>query len=298
MIEKIELPWLLSFQSVFELRSFKQAAEALGLPSSNVSRHVALLEETLNVRLLERTTRRMSPTEAGQRLYDQILPLLAALDGGLEGICKQGQEVSGHLRVLMPDLPILAKQLASFCSRYPDLTLSCDTGLVPTKGLLDGFDLVLQFGRGGLDDSDWVATELMRWPSVVVATPELVTRYEDNLSLENLVNLPCITSLSALNGSPWVFKNGKQTSTIHVTSQYRVNSAHMAKEAALSGLGFAILPQQTCLADIQQGKLIALTFDKTPEDLVLYAYSGRLKHSARKVKALLDHLHFEKIQTR
>jgi DNA-binding transcriptional LysR family regulator len=295
MIEKIELTWLLSFQSVFELRSFKQAAEALGLPSSNVSRHVALLEETLNVRLLERTTRRMSPTEAGQTLYDQILPLLAALDEGLEGICKQGQEVSGHLRVLMPDLPILAKQLASFCARYPDLTLSCDTGLVPTKGLLDGFDVVLQFGRGGLDDSDWVATELMRWPSVVVATPELVTRYEGHLSLENLVNLPCITSLSALSGSPWVFKNGKQTSAIHVTSQYRVNSAHIAKEAALSGLGFAILPQQICHADIQQGKLIALTFDKTPEDLVLYAYSGRHKHSARKVKALLDHLHFEKI---
>tara|TARA_R110001606_G_scaffold397785_1_gene575227 strand:- start:61 stop:300 length:240 start_codon:yes stop_codon:yes gene_type:complete len=67
----------------------------------------------------------------------------------------------------------------------------------------------------------------------------------------------------------------------------------MVKEAALSGLGFAIIPQQTCLADIQQGKLIVLTFDKEPEDLVLYTYSGRLKHSARKIKALLDHLYFE-----
>jgi DNA-binding transcriptional LysR family regulator len=290
MINKIELPWLLSFQSVYEQRSFKQAASQLDLPSSNVSRHVALLEEALNLRLLERTTRRMSPTEAGKQVYDQVIPLLAALDEELEGICQQSQQVSGHLRILMPDLPILARQLASFCAIYPHLTLSCETGLVPDEGILDGLDMIIQFGRGGLKDSDWVATELMRWPSVVVATPEFTERYKADISLNNLINLPCITTLSALNGSPWVFKKGRQTSKVDVISQYRVNSANMAKEAALAHLGLAILAKPSCLNELQQGTLIEIKLEQEPADLVLYAYSGKLKKSAKKVKALLEYL--------
>ncbi|WP_232848593.1 LysR family transcriptional regulator [Bowmanella yangjiangensis] len=290
LLEKIELAWLFSFKQVFEHKSFKQAAFALNLPSSNVSRHVALLEEVLGLRLLERTTRRMSATEAGSALYEQVLPMLDAMDGRLMEIGAQGNEVAGHLKLLMPDLPLLAKWLAEFCVRHPRLSLSCDTNLAPTQGLEDGVDLLLQYGRGPLLDSAWVAKELARWPSRVVGAPQLITRYSDQLSLGRFKQLPCITSLSALNGTPWIFKDGRATFTLPVYSAYRVNSAHLAKEAALAGLGFAILPAVSCLNECQQGLLQEVVLEKDPEDLVLYAvFNGRHK-TARKVTALLDFL--------
>jgi len=92
MIEKVELQWLLSFQCVYEQLSFKLAAEQLQLPTSNVSRHVALLEKQLNLRLLQRTTRKMIATAAGKQLYQSITPLIQAMNDSLEEVSVSGQD--------------------------------------------------------------------------------------------------------------------------------------------------------------------------------------------------------------
>lgn len=288
MIEKIELQWLLSFQAVYEQLSFKRAAEQLQVPASNVSRHVALLEQQLNLRLLERTTRKMIPTAAGKQLYQSITPLTQAMNDALEGVSQYGDCLSGHLKIIMPDLPFMAEVVADFCLRYPQIQLSCDTQLNPTEGVLDGFDLVLRFGRGPLEDSGWVAKEILRWSSCVVAAPQLLKHHPLPSSPEELSKVPCITSLSVLQGMPWRFK---QNQTIQVQSSYKVNSGNMAKAAALKGLGFAILPMHACRAEIDSGSLIRVDLNREPEDLVLYAfYSGR-KYPLEKVKVLLEHLH-------
>lgn len=287
MIEKMELQWLLSFQVVYEQLSFKLAAEQLQLPTSNVSRHVALLEQQLNLRLLERTTRKMIPTAAGKQLYQSIIPLTQAMDGALEEVSLYGDSLSGHLKVITPDLPFLADIFADFCLQHPQIQLSCDTQLNPSEGLLEGFDLVLRFGRGPLEDSGWVAKEILRWPSCVVAAPQLLKRHALPLSLEELSEGPCITSLSVLQGMPWRFQQGQ---TLQVQSSFKVNSGQIAKAAALKGLGFAILPLHACQAEIDNGALIKIELEQEPEDLVLYAfYSGR-KYPLEKVKVFLQHL--------
>lgn len=287
MIENIELQWLLSFQAVYQHLSFKQAAGQLQLPTSNVSRHVALLEQQLGLRLLERTTRKMVPTNAGKHLYQSITPLTQAMNDTLEEVSLHGDSLTGYLKIITPDLPFLADIVADFCLRHPQLQLSCDTQLNPTEGLFEGFDLVLRFGRGSLDDSGWVAREILRWPSCVVAAPSLLEQQPLPDSLEQLSNGPCITSLSVLQGMPWRFK---QNQILQVQSSYKVNSGHMAKAAALKGLGFAILPIHACQPDIDNGSLIKLDLDYEPEDLVLYAfYSGR-NYPLEKVKVFLEHL--------
>ncbi len=287
MIEKIELQWLLSFQAVYEQLSFKLAAEQLEIPTSNVSRHVALLEQNLGLRLLERTTRKMISTAAGKQLYQSITPLTCAINDALEEVSQFGDSLSGHLKVVMPDLPFLAEIIADFCFEHTQINLSCDTHLNPQEGLLDGYDLVLRFGRGALEDSGWVAKEIIRWPSCVVASPRLLEHTALPTSLSDMSKVPCITSLSVLQGMPWRFK-GEQT--IQVQSDYKVNSGHMAKAAALKGLGFAILPMHACQTEIDNGSLIKIALNCEPEDLVLYAlYSGR-KYPLAKVKAFLDHL--------
>ncbi len=287
MIEKIEIQWLLSFQAVYEKLSFKLAAEQLQLPTSNISRHVALLEQQLNLRLLERTTRKMIPTASGKQFYQSISPLTQAMNDTLEEVSLYGNSLAGHLKIILPDLPFIAEIIADFCLEYPRIQLSCDTQLNPKEGLLDGFDLVLSFGRGRLEDSGWVAKEILRWPSSVVAAPELLKKYPLPRSLDDLSKVPCITTLSVLQGMPWRFKK-KQT--IQVQSSYKVNSGNIAKAGALKGLGFAILPTHACQTEIDNGFLINIELNSEPEDLVLYAfYSGKI-YPLDKVKVFLEHL--------
>jgi len=287
MIENIEIQWLMSFQAVYEKLSFKQAAEQLQLPTSNVSRHVSLLEQALNLRLLERTTRKMIATGAGLQLYQSITPLMQAMDDTLHQVSLQGESLSGHLKIIMPDLAFLADITMDFCHQHPKIQLSCDTQLNPTQGVIDGFDLILSFARGPLEDSGWVAKEVLRWPSCVVATPELIQNHPIAGNLEGLNQVPCITSLSVLQGMPWRFKNHQ---SLQVTSSYKVNSGQLAKAAALKGLGFAILPRHACQPEIDNGTLMKVELDHEPEDLVLYAfYSGR-KYPLEKVKAFLSAL--------
>ncbi len=287
MIEKIELQWLLSFQAVYEQLSFKRAAEQLQLPTSNVSRHVALLEQQLNLRLLERTTRKMITTTAGKQLYQSITPLTQAMNDTLQEVSLHSNSLSGHLKIILPDLPFMAEIIADFCLCHPKIQLSCDTQLNPKEGLLDGFDLILSFGRGPLEDSGWVAKEILRWPSCVVAAPQLLENYPLPRSLDELSKVPCITSLSVLQGMPWRFK---QQQSIQVQSSYKVNSGNIAKAAAVKGLGFAILPIHACRANIDNGSLIKIDLNFEPEDLVLYAFYSGKKFPLEKVKVFLEHV--------
>ncbi|AZZ97149.1 LysR family transcriptional regulator [Pseudoalteromonas sp. R3] len=287
MIERSDLQWLLSFLAVYEQLSFKRAAQQRQLPTSNVSRHVALLEQHLNIRLLERTTRKMRPTAAGTRLYQTLKPLTLAMNDALVEVSQQSSQLSGHLKIVIPDLPILAELITHFCQLHPDIQLSCDTQLNPTEGVLEGFDMIVRFDRGTLEDSGWVAKTLLHFPSCVVASPELITSRGLPDSLDMLSKMPCISSFTVLQGAPWRFKGNK---TLHLPSRYKVNSGHMAKAAALKGLGFAILPEHACEAEIAAGTLVKVPLDHEPEDLILYAfYSGR-KYPQKKVTALLSHI--------
>ncbi len=177
MFDNVDQIWLKSFHCVYENNSFKRAAECLNIPTSNISRHIALLEEKLNIRLFNRTTRRMTPTEAGEELYSSTRPLLEQLNAALETVTRHSHTVTGELRILMPDTPVLAKAVVTFCTQYPSISLSCDTTLNPKDDVIDSFDVILSFHRGTLSDSNWVAREIKRWPSAILAAPQLIEKY-------------------------------------------------------------------------------------------------------------------------
>ncbi|PSU99989.1 LysR family transcriptional regulator [Photobacterium kishitanii] len=291
MLEKIDQQWLKSFHCVYENNSFKRAAEFLSLPTSNISRHIALLEERLKVRLFDRTTRRITPTEAGEQLYLRTQPLLDKLNNALEEITQHSHEVIGQLRVLMPDSPTLAQAVVSFCAKHPSISLCCDTSISPKEDLLDGFDVVLSFHRGKLSDNNWIAKEIKRWPSAVVASPTLIQSYPYLFKITDLNHVPCISSLSALNGIPWIFKDTKgELITQKVHSSFKVNSGYLAKLGALTDLGFAILPIEFCCEEIEIGSLKIVELEYKPEDLVLYAFYASRKHVAKKIPMFIEHL--------
>ncbi|ENM5825269.1 LysR family transcriptional regulator [Vibrio metoecus] len=293
MLDKIEQQWLKSFHCVYENNSFKRAAEFLGLPTSNVSRHVALLEERLDIRLFDRTTRRIAATDAGDHLYLRTQPLLEKLNDALEEVTLHANQVIGQLNVLMPDSPALAQAVVSFCLQHPSISLCCDTSISPKEDLLDGFDIVLSFHRGKLEDNSWVAQEIKRWPSVVVASPQILQRFPRPFQMSDLKHVPCINSFTAINGAPWIFKNAKGELIIQkVQSAFKVNSGHLAKTGAISGLGFAILPTEFCQSEIEVGTLEVVEMEYQPADLVLYAFYSSRKHLAKKIKMFIEHLKY------
>lgn len=291
MLEKIEQQWLTSFHCVYENMSFKRASEFLQLPTSNVSRHISMLEERLDTRLFDRTTRKTAPTNAGEHLYLLTQPLLSKLNDALEEVTRHSQEAVGQLRVLMPDSPPLANAVVSFCEQYPSISLCCDTSISPKEDLFDGFDIILKFHRGRLEDSNLVAREIKRWPSVVVGSPKLLERYPTPFQTTDLQHIPCISSLTAINGTPWVFKKDSgELSTQKVRSSFKVNSGHLAKTGAISGLGLAILPIETCQAEINSGALKIIEMEYQPDDLVLYAFYASRKHVANKIPMFIEHI--------
>ncbi|ENM5725901.1 LysR family transcriptional regulator [Vibrio mimicus] len=291
MLEKIDQQWLKSFHCVYENNSFKRAVEFLNLPTSNVSRHIALLEDRLSTRLFDRTTRRITPTYAGEHLYLRTQPLLDRLDEALEEVTQHSHEIVGQLKILMPDSPALAQAVVSFCTLYPSISLCCDTSISPKEDLLDGFDVILSFHRGKLEDSSWVAMEIKRWPSAVVASPQFLQRYAKPSQITDLKYLPCISSFTSLNGTPWIFKNMKgECITQRVKSSFKVNSGYLAKSGALAGLGLAILPIESCRDEIAAGTLEMLELEYKPEDLVLYAFYASRKHLAKRIPMFIEHL--------
>ncbi|WP_432467900.1 LysR family transcriptional regulator [Agarivorans sp. Z349TD_8] len=293
MLDKIEQQWLKSFHCVYENNSFKRAAEFLGLPTSNVSRHIALLEDRLDTRLFDRTTRRIAPTDAGEHLYLRTQPLLDKLNDALEEVTQHSHQVMGQLKVLMPDSPALAQALVSFCIQHPSVSLCCDTSISPKEDLLDGFDIVLSFHRGKLEDNNWVAKEIQCWPSAVVASPKILQSFPRPFQITDLKHVPCISSFTAINGTPWIFKNAKgELITQKVQSSFKVNSGHLAKTGAISGLGFAILPIEFCQTEICSGALEVVEMEYQPDNLVLYAFYSSRKHLAKKIPMFIEHLKY------
>nr|WP_282099260.1 substrate binding domain-containing protein [Pseudoalteromonas luteoviolacea] len=220
-------------------------------------------------------------------LFDSLTPNLLAIEEALVSAKQGGEVVAGHLKVMTPDLPFMADIVAEFVVNHPQLRFSCDTQLNPKGGLLDGFDVVLTFNRGQLDDSGWVAKEMCRWASCVVAAPSLLDKHTNIDTLEALSKQPCITTHSVMQGMPWRFKDNI---TLNVQSRFKVNSGHMAKSAALKGIGFALLPLHACAAEIASGELVKINLNNEPEDLVLNAFYSGKKHVPVKVKRFIEHV--------
>lgn len=289
----VDLNLLKVFISVASLGSFARAAQQLVMPTSNVSRSIKQLEEQLNCRLIERTTRRMRLTEQGSILLKQSQKLYLELDETLDQISHPNR-ITGTLRITVPSEAgslLLAELLADFALLHPQLAIHCDTQLMPLDVIKDDIDLLLTFHRGVLENSSYHSRIIQSWESIVVAAPSLIMKTGRPNYLAELADMPCISSFSALFGQPWIFINQKkQQQKISINSQYRVNSGILAKAAALKGVGYAILAQEACQLEIKQGLLEAIDFNEKPAPIELRAIYASRSSLSPKINAFLKYL--------
>lgn len=280
------------FVAVVERESFVGASKLLEMPTSNVSRCISQLEEKLDLQLIERSTRHMKVTQAGQLLYTRAKPLLEALEQTETELTLRQMQLKGPLRICIPTEigpALLGSVIAEFACQYPDLEISCVTNLSGFESLRDDLDLAIIISRGQMDNSDYIARHLVTIPCTIVAAPSLIQRYSTPTHIQQFEELPCITTVSALKGAPWQFVNKKgEFDTIKVKGHYRVNSGEMAGQAAVAGIGFAILSKQACQPYISDGRLIEIEFEQAVAPLQLFALYSDRRYLPAKTRALID----------
>ncbi len=280
------------FVAVVEKESFVGASKFLEMPTSNVSRCISQLEEKLDLQLIERSTRHMKVTQAGQLLYTRAKPLLEALEQTETELTLRQMQLKGPLRICIPTEigpALLGSVIAEFACQYPDLEISCVTNLSGFESLRDDLDLAIIISRGQMDNSDYIARHLVTIPCTIVAAPSLIQRYGTPTHIQQFEELPCITTVSALKGAPWQFVNKKgEFETIKVKGHYRVNSGEMAGQAAVAGIGFAILSKQACQPYISDGRLIEIEFEQAVAPLQLFALYSDRRYLPAKTRALID----------
>lgn len=280
------------FIAVVERESFVGASKLLEMPTSNVSRCISQLEEKLDLQLIERSTRHMKLTQAGQLLYTRAKPLLEALEQTETELTLRQMQLKGPLRICIPNEigpALLGSVIAEFACQYPELEISCVTNLSGFESLRDDLDLAIIISRGQMDNSDYIARHLVTIPCTIVAAPSLIQRYGTPSHIQQFEELPCITTVSALKGTPWQFVNKKgEFETIKVKGHYRVNSGEMAGQAAVAGIGFAILSKQACQPYISDGRLVEIEFEQKAAPLQLFALYSNRRYLPTKTRALID----------
>lgn len=281
---------ILLFAEVARERSFTRAARALGVPKSTVSRRIAHLEHALGERLVERTTRHVTLTSAGEAWAQHAQRVSAEVDAARIALEDLTREPRGALRVALPvDFAVhwLARPFASFMARYPGIVLDLDLAPREADLVAEHFDAAIRIGplRSSSFTARRIATitrSLYASPSYVAALP--VPRTPDGLHEHRLVAL-----VSEADGRTRMEGARGQVELMPQVAA-RANNVGMQRALALAGAGLAVLPDVMCADDVKDGRLLRLypRWQATPTFASLIMPSRRLVPA--KLRLLIEHL--------
>ncbi len=279
------------FARVVEARSFTSAARGLGTTTSAVSKRIARLEERLGVRLVERTTRRVQPTDAGVAFYERCARILAEIDDAEIAVAHLAHEPRGTLRASVPvifgELHI-APLIADFTSRYPEVRLDLSLSDRHVSLLEEGFDMAVRISA--MHDSSLVAKKLASVATVVVGSPSYLRRYGTPKTLEDLARHECIRYSLVTGQRDWRFRVRGKDVSIPVRSRVLMNHGGAIREAAIAGMGLARLPSFAVAPALRDGKLVSVLDDHALSELGVFAVYPAGKQPRPTVRAFTDFL--------
>jgi len=246
------------FAKVVEHKGFSAAGEQLGIPKSRVSRHIARLEARLGVRLLQRTSRRLTVTSVGQLFYERCQAVVAMGESARDVIHQAVSEPQGSLRVSCPITLAqfwLTPLLPEFMKAFPKVRLLLSVTNRRIDPVEEQVDVVLRVRRPPFDDSSLVVRRLGQTTDVLVASPSLLALDAGPVDPDDLANWPTLSIPGDGERQIWTLRSG--TTVAEVAHQPRLATTDMfaLKRAALEGVGVALLPEIICGDELQDGKL-------------------------------------------
>lgn len=279
------------FLAVMETGSFTAAAERLGTSSGQASKLVSRLESELGVRLLNRTTRSVSPTEAGQAYFNRLRPLLDEYDSLDAQVRDSTHAPRGRLRLTAPltfGTVELAPALNAFALCYPEIQLDVSFADRVANVVDEGFDMAVRVGRP--EDSSLIARKLCDVRLVVVGAPAYLDRNPKPATPDDLARHECIIDANFRDPDRWPFRIAGVERLAPVRGRVRYSNAEACLRAAEAGLGLACLPAFVAGPAIRSGRVGRLLADYETEPYGVHALYPHSRHLAAKVRALVDFL--------
>ena len=278
------------FVATAEAESFSQAARRLGLSTSGVSREVARLEERLQTRLLYRTTRRVSLTDAGRAFLARCRDLIHDRDEALAAVGEEDGEVKGLLRMTCSSAygeRYVVPAVNAFALAHPKLSLHIELDDTVRDIVSEGFDLAIRFGR--LTDSRLIAKRLASRTRRLCASPDYLAQAGTPTTIADLESHAGVLGTS----DTWPFREGEREIAFKPQGRFRCNSGQAVLDATLQGLGICQLPNFYVDHAIADGRLVPLLEDANPADEGVWAVYPHLRLLPAKVRLLVEHLERE-----
>ncbi|CAG8999752.1 MAG: HTH-type transcriptional regulator DmlR [Candidatus Celerinatantimonas neptuna] len=279
------------FIAVVETGSFSAAARKLSMTKSAVSKRISQLEADLGVRLIHRTTRKLSLTEAGQKYYEYVQAAAMLALEGKDAITQMQSQAMGMLRITVPMVfgqQHLSELIPNFLQEYPqiELQMSMDDRVVDLVG--QGIDLGVRIGQ--LHDSSLIAVKLSPCHSVVCASPEYIRLHGQPKIPEDLVKHNCMVYSYFQGGATWLFNHANGPVRVLPRGNYRVNSSAALYDALLAGVGISQMPTFIVGPALSQGRLVSLLRDYPLPVHHIYAVYPQRRFLPGKVRLMLDYL--------
>jgi len=280
-----------TFATVVDGGSFVQAADTLGMSKPAVSRHVAELEQRLGVRLLQRTTRKLSLTEEGRLFYGRCKALLADVEVAEEEITAKSIAAKGLIKVNVPvsfGLLELAPLWPDFMSKYPEITLDITLADRIVDLVEEGYDMAIRIAR--LPNSSLVSKKLTSTRMVLCASPGYLKKHGRPKHPSELANHSVLAYSLLATGDLWEFEGPEGRVTVGVDPTLRTNSGDTCRVAALQNKGIVLQPSFMVGGDLRDGTLVELMPQYRSLEFGVYAIYPTRQYVAPKVRALVNFL--------
>lgn len=282
---------MMTYTKVVETGNFSEAARRLSISKAVVTKRINQLEALLNVRLLQRSTRRLSVTDSGLAYYERCLKILADVEDTEAAIGTMGLEPRGHLRVSCPAsfaVTYLGVDLCEFQHRYPHMTIELMHNERAVNPIADGFDVCIQVLPVHAETVDQRPIAPAR--RVVVATPKYLEQHGTPTDLRELQQHRCIHNIYIEPQLQWVFHGQDGPITVPLHPIMLTNNGWLLRDAAVSNNCIAMLPLFFIEKELDAGALVPVLSNYRLEELWFTAYYPKVPHMPIKAKLFLDFL--------
>ncbi len=279
------------FARVAKLGSFSAAAEDLGISKAMASKHITALENTLGVRLLNRTTRKISLTEVGAAYRERVKLILAEIEETELSVSQLNTEPRGTLKMMAPTsfgAFHLSRAAADFMDEYPDINVELILSDREADLAEEGLDL--SFHVGELSDSSLIARKIASARMVVCASPEYLEKHGVPETPEDLVDHTCLLFTPRFPANEWHFNRDGEDFTVKVSGCMKSNVGDTLRVGSIKGLGLIQQPTYMVGQDIKLGRLQVVLEEYEPAERPIYLMYLHRRHLSAKVRTFVDFL--------
>lgn len=293
-MQKVSLDDLRALVAIGRERSFTKAAAKLGVSQSALSQTIRNLEARLGVRLLTRTTRSVSPTEAGERLMRTVAPRFEEIDSELAAVSELSEKPAGTIRITATEYAIdaiLMPKLAKVLRSYPEIKVEMIVDYGLTNIVAERFDAGVRSGEQVA--KDMIAVRI--GPDLrmaVVGTPAYFKSHREPARPQDLVEHRCVNLRLPAHGSDyaWEFEKGNRELKVRVEGQLTFNTTAQLLKAALAGFGLAYMPEGMVEEHVKRGRLRRVLADWCPPYAGYHLYYPSRRQSSAAFSLIVDAL--------